>query len=382
MPIASRTRTMGFVLALLSAVPASAQDSRPGTPPRGEAGTPVTVDAVRNEPLVQTAPVLGRVVPRQSGVIAARVAGPVAAVHVQVGDRIKAGSPLAAVDTDALTWTRALRLADVAQQDAVIKTAESELELTRQELTRLESLRASAAFSQARYEDKRLDVARHSSMTAEARAKLDMARASLRMAELNLADAVIRAPYDGVVVKRYTDVGSYLKVGDPAVSLISDTDLEIEADVPVDRLPGLRPGTSVVADLGSDLHTTATVRAVIPDENPLARTRAVRLTMGPETRDIRLAQNQSATLLVPLGAARPVTTVHKDAILLRGGERMVFVVENGKAAPRTVLLGESLDGRFEVIEGLRPGDVVVTRGNERLRAGQAVEAQGSALDAS
>ena len=367
---------VGLLLTAILVPSAFAQDTRPSTAPRGaETATPVAIDTVRTEPFVQTAPLLGRMVPRQAGIVAARVAGPVAAVHAYVGDRVKAGAPLVTVDTDALTWTRAMRTADVAQQDAAIKKAESELELARQEMARLERLRASAAFSQARYDDKRLDVTRHISMAAEAKAKLDMARANLRMAEMNVADAVIRAPYSGVVAKRHTDVGSYLKVGDSAMTLISDTDLEIEADVPVDRLPGLKPGTQIVAELGADMRTIATVRAVIPDENPLARTQAVRLTMGAETRDVRLAQNQSATLLVPMGAPRQVVTVHKDAILLRNGERVVFIVQDGKAVPRTVQLGESLDGRFEVVDGLRPGEVVVTRGNERLRAGQAVVAQ-------
>ena len=214
---------------------------------RGGDGRPtrVVVDAVREEPLVQTIPVLGRLVPRQAGVIAARIAGPVAEIHVQVGDRVKAGATLAAIDSATLKWTRAMRAADVAEQGASVSKAESEVALTKQELARLESLRSSAAFSEARYNDKRRDVDRTSSVVGEARAKLQSARANLNMAETNLAYAVIKAPYPGVITHRYAEVGAYLKVGDSAFSMINDTNLEVEADVPVTRLAGIVPGAAL-----------------------------------------------------------------------------------------------------------------------------------------
>ena len=52
---------------------------------------------------------------------------------------------------------------------------------------------------------------------------------------------------------------------------------------------------------------------------------------------------------------------------------MVFVIQDGKASPRTVQLGEAVGARFEVLGGLKPGDMAVVRGNERLRPGQAVK---------
>jgi RND family efflux transporter MFP subunit len=360
---------IGLAVSVLTAQDAVAQ--RKGG--RGDdKPTSVIVDTVRVEPFAQTAPILGRLVSRQAGLVAARVAGPVVEMLVYVGDRVDVGQPIAKVDARTLRWTRAMRAAQLAEQNAVIKKAESELELAQQELMRLESLRQSAAFSEARFNDKRLEVDRYVSLLGEARAKQDFAQANLGMSDHDLESATIRAPYAGVVTRRYTDVGSYLKVGDPAISMIGDADLEIEADIPVGRLDALDLGTMVTTEMSSGVRTMAIVRAVIPDENPLARTQAVRFTPSEDSQGQRLAQNQSVTVLVPLGSARDVLTVHKDAVIQRNGERVVFVITNGQAMSRNVTLGRSVDGRFEVIDGLTDGDVAVVRGNERLKSGQKV----------
>ncbi len=64
--------------------------------------------------------------------------------------------------------------------------------------------------------------------------------------------------------------------------------------------------------------------------------------------------------------------MHKDAILQRGGGPVVYVIQDNQAHRRPVKLGQAFGSRFEVREGLRPGDLVVVRGNERLRPGQRV----------
>ena len=70
---------------------------------------------------------------------------------------------------------------------------------------------------------------------------------------------------------------------------------------------------------------------------------------------------------MPLGPAREVLSVHKDAVTRRGEQSLVFVVEKEIAKMRPVQLGEAIGERFEVLGGLRAGDAVVVRGNERLQ---------------
>ena len=72
---------------------------------------------------------------------------------------------------------------------------------------------------------------------------------------------------------------------------------------------------------------------------------------------------------------RQVVSVHKDALLLDGRQPRVYVVTDGTVEMRPVTIGESLGTRFEVTDGLAIGEVVVIKGNERLRPGEPVAVQ-------
>ncbi len=310
--------------------------------------TPVRVDAVTSGPLVQTIPVIGRLVARQSGPVAARSAGPVDEVLVEVGDRVKKGQVLVRLVTETLKAQREVRIA--------------ELNRARLVLHRFERLRqrGSAAFPRARYETAVQDVAR--------------AAAALKLAQIELDYAEIRAPYPGVITVRNTETGAYVKAGDAVVTMVNDRALEIEADVPANRIGGLVAGAAVTFRIDSQpgKRFAARVRAVVPVDNPMTRTRAVRFTPTLAAGGDGIAVNQSVTVDVPIGKRRRVVSVHKDAILHKQGRTLVFVVADGKAMIRPVRLGDAVGNRFIVAEGLRPGELVVVRGNERLRPGQAV----------
>lgn len=355
-----------FLLATGGAAAGSAQE-RPAL---------VEVDPVRVETLSQTMPVIGRFVARQRGNIAAATVGPVVSVFVEVGDRVKAGDPLVALDDEKLRETRNLQAAALEEARAAVNTAKESLALARLEFKRLERLKDSAAFSPARLDDKRQEVARYSSEVVEAEAAVARARATLALAEIDLARATIKAPYNGVVVDRMVELGAYVSVGQEIVSLINDEDMEIEADVPANRISGLVPGRVVQVRLAGGAEHPAAVRAVIPEENVLTRTRAVRFTPAFEkTEMLPLAAGQSATVLVPIGEAREILSVHKDSVLPKGDQKFVFVVEDGRAVMRNVGLGDAVGNRFEVLDGLAEGELVITRGNERVVPKQAVTYQ-------
>ena len=323
--------------------------------------------------MAQTVPVLGRVVARQGGAVAARVAGAVAEVLVEVGDRVEAGAVLARLVADRIRFERDLAAADAAVAAAEQESVEAELVLREQERARLAKLRSSAAFSPARLADKLQEIVVAKSRIAAAAARLQMARARQSLREWDLVHTEIKAPYPGVVSRRHISPGAYLGVGDPIIDLIDDTNLEIEADVPTDRVVGLTSGRRVTLRLDDGSQHLAEVRAVVPQENPLTRTRTVRFvpSFGPMAKP--LAIEQSVTLALPIAAPRQVVTVHKDAIIARQGNNLVYVVDDAQTAQiRPVRLGEAVGGRFEVEDGLKPGDVVVIRGNERLRPGQKV----------
>jgi RND family efflux transporter MFP subunit len=339
--------------------------------------TPVGVDAVNTVPMSQTVPVIGRFVSPQSGAVAARAPGPVAKLRVSVGDHVEQDEILVELDRSRLRAALELQNAQIAELKASQKTAQATAKLAVQELERIQKLRNTAAFARYDFDRRVQELAVARARVEEAQARLSRGEVARDLAALELSDSEIRAPYPGIVIQRHISEGAWLRVGDPVVTLINDADLEIEADVPATRLAGLKPGTEVSVILeqsGQNENTqfSATVRALIPDENPAARTRPVRFRPDSQLLQQTLAVNQDITLLLPASGSEHVLTVAKDAVLRRGLQALVFVVADGKAQPRPVQLGEAIGDRFQVLDGLADGEIVVIRGNERLRPGQAV----------
>ena len=295
---------------------------------------------------------------------------------VDVGDRVQEGAPLVELDAEPVQYDLDLANAEYETALADRATASAEIELLENELARLERLKESAAFSKAQLEDKtrQIAVARHRMSAATAR--LGQYQAKQRASANDLDDMVIKAPYAGVVSRRLVSPGAYLRPGDAVVALIDDRSLEVEADVPVDQLAALTPGAAVNVVVGGQRYD-AKVRAIVPEENPLTRTRAVRLTPDFGDEAISLAVAQSVTLDVPVGVSRDVMTVNKDGVIQRPSGAIVFLVKDQAAAPQPVKLGAAVGGRFEVLGGLEEGDLVVIRGNERLQPGQAVTYPGA-----
>ena len=352
------------------------KNKRRGNRGRRGRGRPATVfvDTVTRGRTVETVQVYGRVVARESGVIAARSRGAVNKVLILVGDRVKKGEIIATLVSEILLSERALKRAKVKEYNAKTKTAGVQLRLASQELERLERLRKSSAFSAARFQDKKRDVERLKSLQAEVFARQEQSRAELRMADINLFNAKIRAPFNGVITKINVQAGNYVSVGAPVAQIINDQSLEVEAEVPANRLGGL--GNSTVIEVKPEFGKSfkASVRAIVPEENALSRTRVVRFTPKFISPMDTIAANQSVVLNIPSGAAKNAVTVHKDAITQRRGKRVVFLVKQEKmiVTMRHVELGEAFGVRFEVLKGLTPGDKVVIRGNERLRPRQKI----------
>lgn len=341
----------------------------------GQQPAGVDVDKVRLEPMQQTMAVLGRFVPRQSGEVATRLNERVDEVLIEVGDHVKKGDILVKLSSDRLQQELNLRVADYKKAEAQIDSEIAAKRKSKQALDRAKKLQGSGAFRQDRVDDLERELEGATSAHSVAEAELIRARSQLTLAQIALRDASIRAPYPGVITVRHVVAGKYVRSGDAIVTLLNHQDLEIEADVPVDRLSGLNSGATVEGMMGGEMRIHAVVRAVVPEDNTRTRTRAVRLMpdLSQVPAESKAAANQNITLMIPVGGAKDVVSVHKDAITIFGGQKMVYVVEEGIANIRPVKLGTALGTRFEVLGGLRPGDLVVIRGNERLRPGQAVK---------
>ena len=335
--------------------------------------TRVRVDSVRSEPMAQTVPVLGRLVARRAGVVSSRINGPIKAFQVEVGDRVEADQIIAVLNDESLAARRNLAAGELQEAQAAVRTKQAELTLAEQDDRRIKGLKGSAAYSKARAEDAAQEVVRAGAELGEARANVTTYQAELRLAEINLYNASIRAPYAGVITERLSEEGAYLQVGAAVVRMVADERLEVEADVPFQRLTGLPVGAEVEISLDDGSKHRASVRAIVPEENPLTRTRAVRFvpTFGPTDKPLAVAQ--SVTVQVPLAASRDALTVHKDAVIQNGTGAIVYVAENGVVRLQPVKLGNAVGSRFEVLGGLAAGERVVIRGNERLRPGDKIQ---------
>ncbi len=335
--------------------------------------SPVEVNIVISEPLIQTMPVIGRFVARESGIVATRIAETVSEMFAPIGKRVKKGEVLAKLSADRLRNERKLRLSDLEMANAQIAQEIARIEKIKQSYKRILALRGSSAFRKDRKEDIEHDLQIGKSLLRQAKADMMRAKAKLSVTDIALKDSEIKAPYHGVVINRHTVVGNYARVGDPIITLLNDEDLEIEADVPSIRAIDLNPGTLVTGLLQHGRTIQAKVRVVVPQENVKTRTRAVRLLPTMNGNLIGLAGNQTITLQIPIAKMRDIITVHKDAIITKQNKTIVYVVQDGKVMPRVVKTGDAVGSRLEVINGLIAGELVVVRGNERLRPGELVK---------
>jgi multidrug efflux pump subunit AcrA (membrane-fusion protein) len=119
----------------------------------------VRVDKVTRQVMSQTVPVIGRLVARQAGEVSARIDGPIETFLVEIGDRVEAGQVIAVLNRDSLQARRDIAASQLGEMRAELATEEAEEALARLEFQRLEGLKKSAAFSQARHEDSRQNVA-------------------------------------------------------------------------------------------------------------------------------------------------------------------------------------------------------------------------------
>ncbi|MXZ79915.1 MAG: efflux RND transporter periplasmic adaptor subunit [Gammaproteobacteria bacterium] len=350
-----------LVLSWLAAAPVGAQQAL------------VTVDPVLRQEFTQTLPILGRLAAVQAGTVAARVAGAVTRLDVRVGDSLAPGQAIATIDPEPLRLQKKLLQNQLKEAEARIGVVQAQLALARQDVDRLSNLTPSSAVSQSQIDNAIQQENIAFARVREAETAVNSAKAQIHLIDLELSYTRITAPYHGTVTEKLTEVGSYLQRGQAVVRLVSDSALEVEADIPAVRLEGLAVGRIVEVAFENDDRYEARVRAVVPEENPRTRTRRVRFSLDIDSAALALAAEQSVTVMIPAGANREISSVHKDAVIRKGRASIVYVVKEGLAKLRPVRLGPPVGNRLEVLEGLAEGELVVIRGNERLQPDQPVQ---------
>ncbi len=363
----------GLLFALLLAAPLSTPTS---TLAQGRPAT-VGVETVEIQRIAETVPLFAEVVTSREGTVASRISGTVAEVLVLEGAVVERGDLLVRLDTELLEIFARQADARLAEARAGITIAESSVARAENALARIEGLRDTASFSTSRFDDAQSDYFQTQGLLAEAEARVKTAQANLAETRYQLDRAEITAPFPGIVLEVDTNPGEFIASGAPVVSLLDTGSIEIEASVPSRYVGVLEPGLKVDGYTETNEPLDLEMRVLLPVEDTSTRTRPVRFTSTQPNALDRLAIGQSITVNIPISSPRDVLSVPKDALVQARGGWSVFVADEGKAQPRTVQIGVALGDRFEVLDGLAEGDIVVTRGNERLRPGQDIAPMGA-----
>ena len=360
------------ILLTVSAVSISFALMLPLTANAQDRAAPVEVDEVKAQLISETVAVFGELVSTQSGPIHVSVSAPVKSVHVNVGDRVEKDALIATLDPTVLELQKAAVEARIEMSTWATSRIKTEYELAQQQEDRFRQLRHSAATTEAQHEDSLLRLKIAEQALGESRAAAQQIERELDISTHNLSLTEITAPYGGFVIDRNIEIGQYVRVGERVVTLIGDHNLEVEAYIPYRYIEALSVGDTIKAEFDNGTIFDIHLRAFIPEEHVSTRTRAVRFEFDQDKIDDQLAVNQNVIIHIPISDQQEVVTVHKDAVVTLPDGHIVYVVMEGIVNPKPIQVGRAAGNRYEVLDGLQNGEIVVTRGNERLQPQQAV----------
>jgi multidrug efflux system membrane fusion protein len=197
---------------------------------------------------------------------------------------------------------------------------------------------------------------------------------ALNQAKLNLHDAYVRAPFNGILQTRTVQTGQYVQVGTVLATLIRRDPLLLRFSVPERSAAELRPGQVAnfkVRDNEKEYASKIVHVAAAADEG----TRMVAVTAEiRDTSDMALRPGAFAEITIPVSASRTAPVIPQIAI--RPSERgfIAYVIEKDMAIERILTIGmRTADGQAEVLSGLQPGELLVVRGADALRANAPVK---------
>lgn len=206
-------------------------------------------------------------------------------------------------------------------------------------------------------------------------------------AQIQLGDATLRAPYDGVIAQRFVDQGQNIVANDRVVQFQDVDEIDIAVDVPETVMAELQVADieRVTAELSAapGVEIPVQIREVAQVADPVTQTFQVRVAMrAPE--NLRVLPGMSASVSMSYQRARvlgqrllvPVEAISDTP---EGGQVAWVLSSDETVAPRPVQLGATAAGRVEVREGLAPGDRIVVAGVRLLREGMRVRDLGDAL---
>ncbi len=350
---------LGLLMLLVCACDAPAEPPAGGGPGGGERPpAPVSVEVAGEPRLDRSFSVLGEVRTRHQAELAVGVDGEVVKLDALEGERVSRGALLVLVDD-------AVARAELQAAEASIEESGAELQRAEADLARYRQVDSQVLAGS--------EVDRVEAEAARLRARQRTLEARVALAKAKLARHSVRAPFSGVVTRRHADRGDWVTPGRVLVELASTEDLDVLVDVAPALAERLEAGQQVSIAAGRG-EVAGEIAAVVPVLDPSTRTARVRIEPADEP-----------SVLIPGGSVTVVfdtelslghgARVPRDAVSSSMGNAQVVKVVDGAAQPTPVtVLAEAPTAML--VDGVEPGDVLVTRGNERLRPGQALRVLG------
>jgi len=307
----------------------------------------ISVETIQPQAFSGTVSAPGRVDFRAKAVSSAGtvVAGRISDVHVQIGDRVKAGQPLAT-----------LASVDAAQMRSDFNRAKVELTRAEDRLRRQQEMQRTGVG----LEVERLEA---EAQLREARADFERSRNDLHLLGEGTAEqVVVRAPMDATVLRTLASVGTAVEAGAALFELGEPSALWIIADVFEKDLLLVEKGAEASIELASSPqpvkgHVVAESAAIQPDLR--------RASVFIDADDAAAPLKPGMYARVSIQAAGPQRIVLPNtAVLIKNGSETIVYLETGDQvfAPRRVRVGQSRDGMVPVLEGLSGGERVVVSG--------------------
>jgi RND family efflux transporter MFP subunit len=304
---------------------------------------------------------IGEIRARQESDIGFRVSGKVVSRVVDVGVKVAAGDPLARLDEQDFQNRLRAAEADVTSAEAVLIEAEANHD-------RQSQLLAKGVTTRTNY-----DAAIRTRRSAEA--KLESVKAALDLARDQLKYAELRADFDGIVTAIGAEPGQVVNVGQMVVRLAKpdqvDAVFNIAESAFRDRKPDERPQVIVALLSNPSITSEGVVREVSPVADATTRTYQVKVALTDPPPAMRFGSSIVGRLKEETAA---VVVLPSSALFDRDGKPAVWLFDTGSSevSLKPVVVSRFEAGRVVIAEGLDKGDIVVTAGVNRLRAGQKV----------
>lgn len=327
----------------------------------------------------------GYVVAQRKAAVASKITGRLISLSVSEGSRVKKGQVIARLENEDADASREQAAANLNAARANVEQARAELKEASLTFERNKRLITNGSISQVEYENSETRYKKAKAAVDGAEATLKANSAALRGATVAQEYALIRAPFDAVVLTKNADIGDIITPlgaaanAKAAVVTIADMSyLEVEADVSESNLSLIKSGQPCLIQLDAfpDSRFNGVVKTIVPTAD---RSKAsIMVKVGFIDNDPRILPEMSAKVAflsrpVKSEEMKPRTALNRNAVINRNGKNVSFVIKGDEVTETMVTVGEQFGDMIEILSGLKPGDRVVLKPLEKLKTGTKIK---------